>query len=227
MKLDSEQLSAASGLSSSMFRDLHASTRSKRSAAIKRRGDVSPARGCSQSSRLMPTTRRFSLWRQTMSEICSRATCTCVEMTARSSESRAINLSWDATGRTSSISVRDTLIESAACRQFFLKPLEAAVEMIDAIDHGFAFRGEPGNDQGHRGAQIGRHHRRAAQLGNALDGGGFAIQMDAGPEPRQLLHMHEAVFEYRLRDVRGALGARHQCHQLGLKICRETGKRRG
>jgi hypothetical protein len=49
------------------LRDLHDNTRSKRSAAIRRRGAVSPASVCSQSSRFMPTTSRFSPCRQMIS----------------------------------------------------------------------------------------------------------------------------------------------------------------
>src|SRR5215471_605688 len=88
----------ASGAARSMLRALQANTRSKRKAATNRRGEVSPDRVWSQSSRLMPTTSRFSAWRQMMSEICTRASCTCAEITARSSSSRAISLSWGDTG---------------------------------------------------------------------------------------------------------------------------------
>src|SRR5690349_23100028 len=38
---------------------------------------------------------------------------------------------------------------------------DLAVEVIDAVDDGFAFGRERGDHQRHRGAQIGRHHRRA------------------------------------------------------------------
>ncbi len=48
-----------------------------------------------------------------------------------------------------------------------------------------------------------------------------------GAEPHQLLHVHEAVLENCLGDVRGAVGPRHQRHQLRLQIGGEAGKRRG
>src|SRR4249920_2903333 len=54
-------------------------------------GGTAPRR--SQSSRFSPTTRRFSSCRHTMSEACTRASCTWAEITARSSASSAINLS--------------------------------------------------------------------------------------------------------------------------------------
>src|SRR5712672_3219446 len=183
-----------------MLRDLHDNTRSKRSTATRRRGAVSPKSVCSQSSRFMPTSSRFSRCRQMMSEVCTRASCTCADITARSSASSAINLSWAVTETTLIGSIADALDGSAAGRQFLFEPLKAAVEMIDPVDHGLAFGGEPGNHQRHRRAQIGRHHRRAAQSGDAVDGRGFAVETYPRAEAGQFLHMHEAVFENRLGD---------------------------
>src|SRR3712207_8912783 len=45
----------------------------------------------------------------------------------------------------------------------FRSPLVAAVEMVDPVDLGLALGGESGEDQAHRGAQVGRHHFRADQ----------------------------------------------------------------
>src|SRR6266700_6283844 len=197
-----------------MLRDLHDNTRSKRNTATRRRGAVSPDNVCSQSSRFMPTSSRFSPCRQMMSEVCTRASCTCVEITARSLASSATNLSWAVTActyhlrvlyrrsvhaicanlmqsKTGSLlrnprsrSIADALDGSAARRQFFLEPFKPAVEMVDAVDHGLAFGGEPRDHQRHRGAQIRRHHERAAQLIDALDGGGRAVEMNPRAEPR-------------------------------------------
>jgi hypothetical protein len=94
----------------------------------------------------------------------------------------------------------------AAGGQLFLEPLEAAVEMVDAVDHGLAFRGEAGDDQRDRGAQIGRHHRRAAQLGVPSTSRFRRRAVIFARRAGQLLHMHEAVLEDRLGDARGALG---------------------
>src|SRR4030081_1286946 len=185
-----------------MLRDLQDSTRSKRSAAISRRGEVSPDSVCSQSSRLMPITSRFSPWRQMLSECRTWASGTWAEMTARSSASRAINLSWAAIGSTSWRLVADALDRGAAGRKLLLQPLKTAVEMIDAVDHGLAFGRKPGDDKRYRGTQIGRHYGGATQLRDTVDGRALAVEMDPRPEPRQFLHMHEAVFENRFGDVR-------------------------
>jgi hypothetical protein len=40
------------------------------------------------------------------------------------------------------------------------------------------------------------------------------MQVDAGAQAGKLLHMHEAVFENRLGDARGALGARTYLSRL-------------
>src|SRR5262245_27672807 len=67
----------------------------------------------------------------------------------------------------------------AAGDQLVLEALKAAVEVIDAVDHGLTFRREAGDDQRHRSAQVGRHHGRALEAVDAFDGGGLAIEVDA------------------------------------------------
>src|SRR6185312_9941600 len=86
----------------------------------------------------------------------------------------------------------DAFDRGAAARQFVLEPLEAAVEMVDAVDRRFALGGKRGD------------HRRALKPLDALDGRGFAAELDVGAEPHQLLHVHEAVLEDGLGDARGA-----------------------
>ena len=115
----------------------------------------------------------------------------------------------------------------AAAHEFFLEPLEAAIEMIDAVDHGLALGCERGNHQRNGRTKVGRHHRRALEAIDALDRGGLAVELNTRAEPRQLLHMHEAIFEDRLGDVRRPFGARHQRHQLRLQIGRKAREWRG
>src|SRR5499426_2183559 len=71
----------------------------------------------------------------------------------------------------------DALDGGAAGGELVLQPLEAAVEVIDAIDHGLALGRERGDDEGDRGAQIGGHHRRALEGLHAFDGGAFAVEV--------------------------------------------------
>src|SRR5215471_12833946 len=71
----------------------------------------------------------------------------------------------------------DALDLGAAGGELVLQPLEAAVEVIDAVDHGVAVGRQRGDHQRHRGAQVGRHHRRALEPRDALDGRGLAFEM--------------------------------------------------
>src|SRR5580692_2721365 len=81
----------------------------------------------------------------------------------------------------------------AAGAKLLFQPLEAAVEVIDAIDDRLPFRRKAGNDERNRGAQVGRHHWRAAQALDAADHGGVAVELDVRAEAGELLHVHEAV----------------------------------
>src|SRR3546814_6223939 len=51
-------------------------------------------------------------------------------------------------------------------RQLALDVLVAAVEVVDAVDDGLALGDQAGEDQRGRGAQVGRHHRGAAERGH-------------------------------------------------------------
>ena len=79
----------------------------------------------------------------------------------------------------------DAFDRRAAADEFVFETLEAAVEVIDAVDHRLAFGSESGDDQRHRGAQVGRHHRRALQAVDALDGGGLPVELNARAETAQ------------------------------------------
>src|SRR6516164_816792 len=85
-----------------------------------------------------------------------------------------------------------------ASAELLFQPFEAAIEMVDAIDDRFPFRREARDDQRNRGAQVGRHHRRAAQALDAPDNRRVAFELDASAETRELLNVHETVLEDRL-----------------------------
>src|ERR1700730_17500469 len=127
-------------------------------------------------------------------------------MTPRPSRSSAISLS--ACARAIALA-RDALECGAAGAELLFQPLEAAVEVVDAIDDRLPLRREAGDDQRNRGAQVGRHHRRAAQPLDAADNGGVAIELDMRAEASKLLHVHETVLEDGLLDARDAFRARH------------------
>src|SRR5436190_22379332 len=100
--------------------------------------------------------------------------------------------------------------------------LEAAVEMIDAMQHGFAFGGKGGDHQRDGCPEVGRHHLGPGEPAHAANFRCIAIKMDIGAQPRKLLNMHEAVFEDRLADECRALSLGHERHELGLEIGRKS-----
>ena len=111
--------------------------------------------------------------------------------------------------------------------EFFLDVLVAAIEMVDAVDDGVALGDQARQDQRSRGAQVGRHHRRAAELFDATDDGGVAIDLDVGAQAQQFVDVHEAVLEDRLADHAHAVGDAVHGHELGLHVGRECRIRRG
>ena len=115
----------------------------------------------------------------------------------------------------------------AAAGELLLQPLETAVEMIDAVDGGFALGRESADHERHGSAQIGRHDRGTLEPLHAHHGRDIAVERDLRAEPRQFLHVHEAVLEDRFADMRDALGARHQRHELRLQVGREARERFG
>ena len=107
--------------------------------------------------------------------------------------------------------------------ELFFQPLEAAIQMIDAIDDRFAFRRQPGQHEADGGAQIGGHHRRAFQSSAPRHGGDVAFDPDIGAHAQEFRDMHEAVLEDRFLDMGSAVGRRHQRHELCLQIGGKSG----
>src|SRR6185295_6256235 len=166
----------------------------------------------------MARTKCFSRASQLMSFTRTTASWTWAERIARSSASSAIRRSRSSSGMAGPGSLIPDLVGrhlpkgkvargegsaaqpldlGAAGGKLVLQLLEAAVEVIDAVHQRLAFRGEPGDHQGHRGPEVGRHDGCASQPLYAFHGGFLPIEVNIGAEPRQLLHVHETVFEYR------------------------------
>src|SRR5262245_66565152 len=112
--------------------------------------------------------------------------------------------------------IRETLDLGPALAELVLDPLEAAVEVVNPADRRFPLGGETGDDERDRGPQIRRHDRRALEPAHPRDEGRVALELDAGAEPRQFLHTHEAVLEDCLAQLRCARGGAHQSDELSL-----------
>src|SRR5262245_25644150 len=143
-------------ISRSTKRDHALSLTPKRSPMLR------PNRSCATSVRR---------WPPRQSSVCAFAPLTCA------SASRRI-----AAARSNTALSADALDGGAAGGELVLQPLEPAVEVIDAIDHGLTLGRERGDDEGDRGAQIGGHHRRALECLHTFDGGAFAVEVDVRPE---------------------------------------------
>src|ERR1700722_9395534 len=145
-------------------------------------------------------------------------------MTPRPSRSSAISLS--ACARAIALT-RDARDVGAAGAELLFQSLEAAVEVVDAIDDRLPFRRKAGDNERNRGAQVGRHHWRAAQAFDAADHGRVAVELDVSAEASELLDVHETVLENGLLDARDTFRACHQRHELRLQVGREPRERCG
>src|SRR5215831_10531315 len=112
-------------------------------------------------------------------------------------------------------------------RQLLLDALVAAVEVIHAVHDGRAARDEPREDKARRGAQVRRHDVGTIQACDAFHYGGIALDLDVRAEALQLLHVHEAVLEYRFRDDAGAARDGVERHELRLHVGRKRRIGRG
>ena len=95
--------------------------------------------------------------------------------------------------------------------------------MIDAVDQGFAFRRQSGQDQRGRGPKVRGDQLRAGQTGRAMNVHAVAVDSHLRAQAHQFGGMHEAILEDRLGDHRIAFGLRHERHVLSLHVGRESG----
>src|SRR5690606_16545443 len=164
-----------------------------------------------------------------MSPTLSTASCANAASTRRSSASSAriaSAASGPASAKRASFGMGRPLLDPLDIRadtaQLAHDLLIAAVEMVDAADDGFALGGKPGKDQADAGAQVGGHHRGAAQLFHAGDAGVAAVDLDLRAHPRQFGGVHEAVLENGFLQLAGALGGAEQRHHLRLQVGGKT-----
>src|SRR5208283_1280043 len=102
--------------------------------------------------RIPATTKRRCRGSQAISERLTQVFCAWAEITLSPSRSSARSLSrWLRADIASAYNPPDV---GTAGSEFIFEPLEPAVEMIDAVDDGFAFRRQARDDQGHRSAQV-------------------------------------------------------------------------
>jgi hypothetical protein len=102
--------------------------------------------------------------------------------------------------------------------------LVAAIDVVDAVEDGFAVGDEGGEDERGGGAEVGAHDGGGLEFGLAADGGGAALDGDAGAHAVELLDVHEAIFEDVFGDVGGSIALGGEGHELGLHVGGEAGE---
>src|SRR5260370_2207198 len=85
----------------------------------------------------------------------------------------------------------------ANATNFFFSTLIAAINVVDAIENGFAIGDKSGNHQRSGGPQIGALDGGAAEWGLAAHDGAAAFDLDVRAHADEFLRVHEAV----LKDV--------------------------
>ncbi len=119
--------------------------------------------------------------------------------------------------------VADTFDLRAQAAQLDLHGVIAAVEVIDAVDHGFAFSRQRRHHQAGRGAKVGRHDGGTRELRHAMHHAGVTVDIDLRTQPHELLHMHKAILENGFCHARSAVCQAVDRHELRLHIGGKAG----
>src|SRR5262245_54332121 len=118
----------------------------------------------SQSKRLATSTSLLSRFRCRISPTRTSASCMWVEITARSSASRAPSFKSSIQAPLPRDSPAYAFDISPASGKLALERLEAAVEMIDTVEHRLTMGGQGSDHERDRGAKIGSHDLGTVQL---------------------------------------------------------------
>lgn len=105
--------------------------------------------------------------------------------------------------------------------------LIAAVDVIEAVDLGFAFGDEASEDEGGGGAEIGGHDGSAFHGGTATDAGGGTLKVDIGSHAFHFGAVHEALGEDGLGDGAGVWDDAGEGAHLGLHVRGKAGVAEG
>src|SRR5215472_10319189 len=78
-------------------------------------------------------------------------------------------------------------------RKLFFNALVATVDVVHAVDHGFAFCDEPGQNKRRAGAQVRGENVRAGELCGTVDHGAAAVDRDVRAHADHFAGVQEAV----------------------------------
>ena len=99
--------------------------------------------------------------------------------------------------------------------------------MVDVVDLGGALCGKTGNHHGCTSAKIIGPHRRTSQCTNALNNGNFAIHLDSGTHPLQLIGITITIVPDGFCNQTGSLGQAEADHQSETAYQLESQGREG
>src|SRR5712671_7354025 len=107
--------------------------------------------------------------------------------------------------------------------KFFHDALVAAVDVVDAVDGGFAAGDQGGEDQAGAGAEVRGLHGGAGKLRGAADYGAAAVDGNVGAHADHFAGMEVAVLEDGFGDGGSSFGLGGEGHVLGLHVGGEAG----
>src|SRR5258705_9654960 len=107
--------------------------------------------------------------------------------------------------------------------QLFYYAFVAAIDVVDAVDDGFAVGDQGGEDQAGAGAEVGGLHGGAGELGGAADYGAAAVDGDVGAHADHFAGVEVAILKDSFGDDGGPFGLRGEGHVLGLHVGGEAG----
>lgn len=107
--------------------------------------------------------------------------------------------------------------------EFFVDVFVASVDVVEAVDFGFAFCAEACEDEGGAGAEVAGHDWGTGEVGDALDDGSGAFEGDLGSHAVEFRDVHEALGEDGFGDDADAWDGCVEGRELSLHIGGEAG----
>src|SRR5258708_21027479 len=107
--------------------------------------------------------------------------------------------------------------------KLFYDALVAAIDVVDAVDDGFAAGDQGGEDQAGAGAEVGGLHGGAGKLGGAADYGAAAVNGNVGTHADHFAGMEVGVLKNGFGDDGSSFGLGGEGHVLGLHVGGEAG----
>ena len=106
----------------------------------------------------------------------------------------------------------------AEAGEFFVDVFVASVDVVEAVDFGFALCAEACEDEGGAGAEVAGHDWGTGEVGDAFDDGGGSFEGDLGSHAVEFRDVHEALWEDGFGDDADAWDGGVEGRELSLHI---------